>query len=180
MIIFELFQLNPLEIYLILLDPFKDSVFCLGFTGHDTELNVLWLPILIFNNSESITVCPIFVAQVYLRGTPEGGERNRNPISRFLAKGQPLLEISKVSGGEIDWSLGSHMVTGPEYIWTPSVSLLFWHLNRTVCMLCLQLDFGGCGCRGNLCVGVSRKAKPKASRQGIPTFSSFLSVAKFW
>lgn len=43
-----------------MLDSFKDSVFCPGFTSYVTEPNVLWLPILIFNNSESITLFPFF------------------------------------------------------------------------------------------------------------------------
>lgn len=60
MIVFELSQLDPLEIYLITLDPFKDPVFCLRFTGHVTEPNVLWLRILIFNNSDLTALFPSF------------------------------------------------------------------------------------------------------------------------
>lgn len=85
-----------------MLDPFKVSVFCHGFTGHVTEPNVLWLPILIFNSSESITWYSFFEVCSSSVSQREGRETGTQSWDCCWLKWQLLLDTLEVSGGDAE------------------------------------------------------------------------------
>ena len=57
----------------------------------------------------------------------------------------------------------------------PGRHLLVWHLNRAVCVLCLQQDFGGYSSRGISLLGCHEKQNKKQADRGfLHSLPSFL------